>query len=185
MLTGDRLPTIESRRVRLRWLTEADIPALVAIFSHPEVTRYWSTPPHTGTHQAEELLSDIHRHFHDRTLFQWGVAQRQTDRIIATTTLWQIDADNRRAEIGFALQRDYWGQGLMQETLQVFLAWCFDELQLRRIEADVDPDNSAALRLLEKLGFEREGLLRERWHVGGDVQDSVILGLLARDLVRG
>jgi RimJ/RimL family protein N-acetyltransferase len=184
MFDGARLPRIDARRVHLRWLTEADIPDLYALFSQPEVTRYWSSPAYTDMRQAEELLADIHRHFRERTLFQWGVAEHQTDRVIGTTTLWQIDAANQRAEIGFALMRDRWGRGLMRETLQVFLAECVDVWGLRRIEADVDPGNTASLRLLEKLGFQREGLLRERWITAGVVQDSVILGLLKQDLVR-
>jgi RimJ/RimL family protein N-acetyltransferase len=63
----------------------------------------------------------------------------------------------------------------------VLLDFAFGQLGLRRIEADTDPDNSASIRLLESLGFRREGLLRERWNVGGELQDTVFLGLLARE----
>jgi RimJ/RimL family protein N-acetyltransferase len=52
---------------------------------------------------------------------------------------------------------------------------------MRRIEADVDPRNENSLRILGRLGFKQEGLLRERWNVGGEIQDSAILGLLARE----
>jgi RimJ/RimL family protein N-acetyltransferase len=57
----------------------------------------------------------------------------------------------------------------------------FDDLQLNRIEADVDPRNAASCRALERLGFLREGLLRERWIVGGEVSDSAMYGLLRAD----
>jgi len=185
MLDGDRLPTLEGPRVRLRWLTDADAADLYAIFSHPDVTRFWSWPAYTELRQAEDLLADIQAHFEARTLFQWGIAERKTDHVIGTTTLWQIDEGNRRAEIGFALARSHWGEGYMLEALRTLLAWCFDDLGLRRIEADVDPGNQGSLRLLERLGFRREGLLRERWETAGQIQDSVLLGLLARELDRG
>ena len=57
-----------------------------------------------------------------------------------------------------------------------------DQMQLRRIEADVDPRNGASLRLVERLGFQREGYARERWLVAGELQDAVLLGLLLREM---
>ena len=60
-------------------------------------------------------------------------------------------------------------------------AFCFGLLREFPLEADVDPKNASSLRILERMGFQREGLLRERWNVGGEIQDSVVLGLLARE----
>jgi RimJ/RimL family protein N-acetyltransferase len=69
----------------------------------------------------------------------------------------------------------------MGEALAALIDHSFGVLRLRRLEADVDPDNASSLRILGRLGFQREGLLRERWSVGGGIQDSVFLGLLARE----
>jgi RimJ/RimL family protein N-acetyltransferase len=96
-------------------------------------------------------------------------------------TLWRFDVENRHAEVGFALARRAWGRGLMKEGLNQAIALSFGPLGLRRLEADVDPRNEASLRLLESLGFRREGLMRERWNTGGELQDGVLLGLLARE----
>jgi len=65
------------------------------------------------------------------------------------------------------------------------LDFAFGELRLHRLEADVDPRNLPSLRVLDRLGFTREGVLRERWLVAGETQDSLICGLLARDYVAG
>lgn len=135
--------------------------------------------------EARSLLDEIHACFAAKSLFQWGVARREDDRVIGTCTLYHLDRRNRRAEIGFALAREHWGRGLMQEALVALLGYAFDTLTLHRIEADVDPRNAASLRLLERLGFVREGFLRERWLVGGAVQDSVILGLLRLEWSEG
>jgi len=89
-----------------------------------------------------------------------------------------MDLANRRAEIGFMLNRDYWRQGLMYQALEAVITFAFDTLKLHRIEADTDPGNTGSLALLEKLGFEREGLFRERWFVNGKWDDSVMLALL-------
>jgi len=69
----------------------------------------------------------------------------------------------------------------MSEALQALLAYAFEGLALHRIEADVDPRNSASIRTVERLGFQREGYLRERWQVNGEIQDTVFYGLLRPD----
>ena len=177
----NRLPTVDADRVRLRWLTEADVPALFDIFSDPEVTRYWSFPALADREAAAALLAEIHDYFRQGTLYQWGVALQDSDLVVGTCTLASIDLQNRRAEIGFALHRGYWKQGLISEALVALLHHAFEDLKLHRIEADVDPRNAASLRLLERFGFEREGYLRERWIVDGEVTDTVFYGLLESD----
>ncbi len=66
----------------------------------------------------------------------------------------------------------------MQEALQALLSYAFETLDLRRLEADVDPRNQASIQTLERLGFQKEGFLRERWEVGGEIQDALFYGLL-------
>ena len=178
MTDSDRLPTIPTPRLLLRWLTERDVDALFAVFSDPEVMRYWSSPPLPSTEAARRLLEEIHEYFRQQTLFQWGIARREDDRVIGTCTLFHLDKDNRRAEVGFALGREHWRQGYAREALTALFDFAFGEWNLHRLEADVDPRNAASLRALERLGFQREGYLRERWHVGGETQDAVFLGLL-------
>ncbi len=175
------LPTLETRRLRLRWLDTADLPALFAIFSDPEVMRYWSHEPLTDLAAAGELLAEIQGYFTRRELFQWGIVRREDNLVIGTCTLAQIASCHRRAEVGFALGRRSWGQGFASEALTELLRFAFEELDLNRLEADVDPRNEASLRTLERLGFRREGFLCERYFVGGELQDSVLLGLLRRD----
>jgi RimJ/RimL family protein N-acetyltransferase len=135
-MSADRLPTLTTERVQLRWLTPADVPALFAIFGDAEVCRYWGFATLPDVDAAAVLLRDIESHFANGMLFQWGVAER------------------------------------------ALVNHAFGELNLHRLEADVDPRNLASIRLLERLGFQREGYLRERHHMNGEVQDAVLYGLL-------
>jgi len=176
---GAELPRLETKRTVLRQPRRDDVPALFSIFGDPQVVRYWSTTAMRHVAEAEELLREIGDLFRRRSLFQWGIARRDDDRLVGTATLFRLDPVHRRCEIGFALGRDAWGRGLMTEALTTLFDFAFDSLALRRLEADVDPRNEPCLRLLERLGFRREGLLRERYYVGGEIQDSVLLGLLA------
>jgi [ribosomal protein S5]-alanine N-acetyltransferase len=86
-----------------------------------------------------------------------------------------------RAELGYCLRSPFWRRGYMGEALAALIDYAFATLKLRRLEADVDPGNAGSVRLLERMGFTREGLLRERWNVGGQIGDSAFFGLLARE----
>lgn len=177
----ESLPTIDSTRVSLRWMSETDIDALYSIFSNTEVMRYWSTPALPDRNAAAMMLKEIHDLFQKRALLKWGIALRTDDAVIGTVTLCNLSFDHRRAEIGYALDRAYWGRGYMQEALHAVLSFAFGMLELHRIEADVDPRNAASIRSLERLGFQREGYLRERWQVNGEIQDALFYALLRPD----
>ena len=181
MIQGDSLPVLDAPRVRLRWLTTHDVDAIYAIFSDPQMMKYWSTPPMRVRVEAAELLARIHRQFADKSGFQWGVERKSDGELLGTCTLFSIHAANMRAEVGYCLHSAHWHQGYMAEALSALIDYAFGVLKLRRLEADVDPNNESSLRILGRMGFQREGLLRERWNVGGEVQDSVLLGLLARE----
>jgi [ribosomal protein S5]-alanine N-acetyltransferase len=174
----ESLPTIESGRLRLRWVTSKDIDALYRIFSHPEVMRYWSTTPLENRDAAVRLLNDIQEGFRRQSTLKWGIARKEDDEIIGTATLFNLNLDSRRCELGYGLDRAEWGKGYMQEALRTLLAYAFNDLGLHRIEADVDPRNTNSIRTVEKLGFQQEGYLRERWQVGGEIQDALFFGLL-------
>lgn len=181
---GDALPTLRAKRVELCALTVADVPALFELFGDPAVTRYWSWPAFERIEQAADLFAQIAQSFADKSLFQWGIREVESGRVIGTTTLFQLDGRHRRGEVGFALRQDRWGQGLAGEAVARLLDFSFGELELHRLEADADPRNAGSLKLLERAGFRREGYLRERYHVNGEIADAVLLGLLRSERPR-
>lgn len=181
MIEGPALPTLDAPRVRLRALTARDVDALFAVFSDERMMRFWSTPAMKERTEAEALFARIQGGFAQKTVFQWGIERREDGRVLGTCTLFHLDPGNRRAEVGYGLASAYWKQGYMREALAALIGFAFGTLKLRRLEADVDPRNESSLRTLGKLGFRHEGLLRERWNVGGEIQDTAFLGLLARE----
>ncbi len=183
-MNQDQLPTIKAKRVQLRPITDEDLDALYLIFSDPQVMRYWSTPPLADMDAARALLNDIQDTVRQGTFLKWGIARLSDNLLIGTTTIYNLDLSNDRAEIGYALGRAHWGRGYMQETLNAMLGHAFEEMNLRRLEADVDPRNTASIRSLERLGFRQEGYLRERWNVDGEIQDALFFGLLKREWVK-
>ena len=168
----------------MRWASEDDVDALYDIFSDPQVMRYWSSGPLENREAAAAMQREIAQQNLSDTQMKWGLALRDTNKLIGTVTLFNLSRSNGRAEIGYAMGSAYWGKGYMNEALKALIVHAFDVLDFRRLEADVDPRNAASIRTLERLGFQREGFLRERWHVGGELQDAFFYGLLKREWQR-
>ncbi len=174
------LPTLTTDRLTLRSLADDDVEDLFATFSDPEAMRHWSTPPHPSRQETAALITQIRDGFDDRSVLQWGIERDEDGRVLGTVTLLP-DGEQPRAELGFILGRQHWGQGYANEAQRRVVDFAFHDLHLHRLEGDTDPRNVAAVRSLERLGFRIEGLQRERWIVGGERTDSVVLGLLAHE----
>ena len=178
---GDQLPTLSGARVTLRAIDDPDAAGLLAIFGDAEVVRYWNRPPLSNLAAASALVDEIQEGFFRRHSFHWGIADPATGELVGICVLGSLNLRHRRAEVSFVLRRDRWGQGLASAALGLLFAFCFETLKLHRLEADVDPDNQRSLHLLERLGFQREGRLRERWNTYGTPRDGIFLGLLRRE----
>lgn len=172
---------LTTERLRLRSLVPSDAASVYAVFSDAAVMRYWSTAPWTAESTAHELIATDQRAHIDGTYVRLGIEVRATGALIGTCTLFDFVPQCRRAEIGYALAHAAWGNGYMHEALVALVAFGFRDLDLNRIEADIDPRNEASARSLERLGFVKEGHLRERWIVEGEVSDSGLYGLLRRE----
>ncbi|MCA9728762.1 MAG: GNAT family N-acetyltransferase [Candidatus Eisenbacteria bacterium] len=178
---GDAVPVLTGPRIILRPLRDADVEDLFEIYSHVEVMRYWTSPAHRERAETEKLVAEIRRGFEEGWLFEWGIADRTTDRVIGTATLFHVDWAHRRAEIGYALGRAEWGAGYASEALTVLIGFAFEKLDLHRLEADADPRNERSLRVLARQGFRREGTQLERYWLLGEIQDAALLGLLRHE----
>jgi RimJ/RimL family protein N-acetyltransferase len=167
-------------RLTLRWLDERDTAAQFAIYSDPEVTRYWSSGPWTELAQAEDSMASTLAGYRDNSALRFGVVLHGTEEVIGNVTLHRLSDQNRRCELGYALASAHWGKGYAHEAVHAALDYGFRQLDLNRIEADIDPRNAASARVLERLGFRKEGFMPERWIVQGETADTVFYGLLRK-----
>jgi len=180
-VTNFDLVTLRTDRLVLRPLREADAPAIYAIRSDPTVMRYASSLPLTSSDQAAAFIAHETAGMAAGESLRLGLQRVEDDSLIGTCLLFRINQQCRRAEIGYELRSDAWGRGYMHEALVALVRLGFSELALNRIEADIDPRNAASARSLERLGFSKEGHLRQRWIVNGEVSDSAFYGLLLSD----
>lgn len=173
--------TLQTARLVLRPPVLADADAIFAMRADPVVQRYGSHPPWTQRQDALDWLERNARGMADGEHVQFAIERRDDGVVVGSCTLYRLDTQCRCAEVGYALARPEWGKGYANEAVSVMLDWGFDQLDLNRVGADIDPRNVPSARALERLGFTREGHLRERWIVAGEVSDSWIYGLLARE----
>ena len=165
-------------RLKLRWLNESDADDYFAVFSDPQVMRYLGRPVWTDRAQALDQIAKMLDNQASGVGLRMAIELRETGRLIGDACLFHFDDANRRCETGYSLASQHWGRGYASEALEALLGYGFDTLDLNRVEADIDPANAASGRVLEKLGFRREGYMPERWIVNGAKADTAFYGLL-------
>jgi RimJ/RimL family protein N-acetyltransferase len=174
-------PTLDTDRLRLRPFTEADADPLYAMHSNARVLRYWDSPPWTAPDRAERFLAKCRRMAEEGTGARTAIDRRDDGTFLGWCAATRWSPDYRSAALGYCLNESAWGHGYATEAARALLQWAFETLDLNRVQAEVDTRNAASARVLEKLGFVREGTLREDCIVNGEVSDSWVYGLLRRE----
>lgn len=165
-------PVLVTPRLRLRPLREDDAGEIFSYAQDPAVARYVLWEAHTSLEDSRAFLRQVAAGLIPLT---WGVVRRDEDRLIGTLGLARWDPAAWSAEVGFALGRRDWGQGFASEALGAVVEALF-RMGLHRLEARVFPENHASARVLFKLGFREEGLLREAAFATGAWQDLRVFG---------
>jgi len=174
-------PTLHTGRLRLRPFTDADADDLFALQSNAYVLRYWDAPPWSEPARAQRFIAACRQMADDGTGARLAIDGNSDGAFIGWCSLTRWNPDYRSAALGYCLNDAAWGHGYATEAARALLDWAFHTLDLNRVQAETDTRNLASARVLEKLGFVREGELREDCIVNGDVSDSWIFGLLRRD----
>jgi RimJ/RimL family protein N-acetyltransferase len=177
------VPTLHTARLRLRPFDDADADALFALHSNARVLRYWDASAWTDRVRAERFLAACRQMADEGTGTRLAVDRVRDGGFVGWCSLTRWDPDHRRASLGYCLDDAAWGHGYATEAAGAVLDWAFDRLDLNRVQAETDTRNTASARVLEKLGFVREGLLREDCIVDGEVSDSWVYGLIRREFV--
>ena len=181
-MTKYSCPELTTQRLRLRLFEARDVDGLHACFGNSEAMRYWNFPACQSKAETARWVEILARATSPHSYQAWAVAEKRGNRCIGMVNYHHREAHNRRLEIGYILAPSHQRQGLMTEALQALVAYCFDELRTHRIEAMISPDNHASTRLVERLGFQREGgPLRDYWRVGEEYRSVLVYGLIDSD----
>ncbi len=174
-------PLLSTDRLRLRPVSDDDHDELFALHSDPLVMRYWDSPRWRTLDQAHAFVEASEQIAREGTGVRVAAERTRDGAFLGWCSLRRWNPQYASAALGYCFARDAWGQGYATEAAGELLRWAFDQLDLRRVQAEVDTRNVASARVLERLGFVREGTLREDCVVDGDVSDSFVYGLLRRE----
>lgn len=176
-------PTLQTARLGLRPFDDADATDLFALHGDENVMRYWDAPPWGEPSRAERFITACRQMAEEGTGARLAVDRASDGAFIGWCSLsrsrWNLD--HRSASLGYCFDAAVWGHGFATEAAGALLRWAFDTLDLNRVQAKTDTRNVASARVLEKLGFVREGTLRQDCIVNGEVSDSWVYGLIRRD----
>lgn len=171
-------PLLDTPRLVLRPFVMEDAEAVFAFGRDPEVVRYTSWHPHQSVADAEAAVQRYLARYEADDAPNWAAVRRDTGALIGAVGFGSWHREHRRAEIGYMLARSAWGQGFMPEILRALLRYGFEEMGLHRVEAMVNVPNEASMRVLEKVGMRREGVLRGYVWKDGEPHDLQVFALL-------
>ncbi|MBV1700515.1 MAG: GNAT family N-acetyltransferase [Hyphomicrobiales bacterium] len=170
-------PVLNTQRLRLRQFRLEDAEAMHRCFSSAEAMRFWNLPAHVRTIETERAV----RSFIDCTPSYyrfWAVADAGTDLCLGLVNYHNGHIRSQRVDIGYIIDPAHQRKGIASEAVSALLGFCFGERALHRVQAFIDPANLASRRLVERLGFHEEGLLRDHLRVNDIWRDDLVYALL-------
>lgn len=174
-------PILETERLRLVEIGEEFIENVYNIFSNEEIIRFYGMSPFTNKEQAGNLIKSFSKSFQEKRSMRWGVILKETSEFVGTVGLNNLQISSKRTEIGYDLLPEHWRKGIISEAVEAVIHYCFDELDLYRIGAVTFPENEASYKLLLKIGFQKEGLLRGYLYQDGKSHDAFIFSIINPD----
>jgi len=175
-------PQLETGRLILREMTQDDVEFYFRHFNNKKVVEGSCFPgPKTLEAAKEELELYCIRPFTESRGIRWGIARKGSDELIGTCGYYEWNKTSRRAELGYDLDPAHCGEGIMTEALRAVLRYGFDEMRLNRIQAIIDSENVRSIKLVERLGFKKEGIFRQNSYFRGRFRDEVCFSLLKEE----
>jgi RimJ/RimL family protein N-acetyltransferase len=174
-------PSFKTARLLLRPFAERDAEAIYSLQSNVRVLRYWDSTPWTEHVRADAFIAECRKMEEDGSGARFAIETRANRVIVGWCSMFRWNPIYRSLGIGYCFDEPAWGKGYTTEAVHAMLEWAYGALDLNGVEAELDTRNAASARVLENLGFEREGLKREDCIVSGKVSDTWIYGLLRRD----
>jgi RimJ/RimL family protein N-acetyltransferase len=175
--------SLETPRLRLRNFCETDLEPFLAYRNDPQVYRYqgWETP-YTRA-KALQFLDEMRTVIPGMPGFwlQLALESKATGELLGDVAFHVLKSEPREAYIGYSLARAHWGHGYAREAVRGLLDYLFNELGLHRVVADCDVDNVASIKLLERLGFRREGHFIEKTWANGTWASDYLYAMLDRE----
>lgn len=171
-------PKLETERFILRKGIVDDCKDIFALYSDEKVVKYLPLTLFASVDDALDELNWYDKIFKEQTGLRWVIEEAKTKKVIGTCGYLNYEKEHNRIEIGYDLNPEHWGKGIMQEALRKIIHFAFTSMGINKIEAKIEPENNSSIRLLEKLNFSQEGVLRQHELEKGKYVDLAIFSIL-------
>lgn len=160
-LVFDPFPLLNTPRLLLREVVSSDVNEVFVQRSHPEIRKYIQKPGAKNIDEAYAFIEKIALQKINKEAIHWAITLSGQDKLIGSVCLWNINPRDEKAELGYSLHPDYFGQGIMSETLTSVLAYGYAHMGLKMIDAYTRKNNLPSINLLERKGFKRNFLFEK------------------------
>ena len=154
-------PTMETGQLILRKIEAEDAKDMFEFLSDASVNQFMTHNAFENIVQVQRLINGMQQSFEAKQKILWGIAKNGAKKIIGYCGYQAFDESNIAGEVSFCLAREYWGQGIMTDAVRAIVSFGFEKIELNRVEAKSMPENTGSFRVLEKTGFQKEGLIRQ------------------------
>lgn len=180
-IDADTFPILETKRLVLRKVTKEDANSILSYLSDTEVMKYYGLEPFKSINDALDEISWYQSIHSNKTGIRWGITLKEQGMVIGSCGFLNMVSQHFRTEIGFELSKEHWGKGIAGEAVEAIISYGFEHMNFQRIEALIEPANLSSQKLVEKMGFIREGLLRNYEFTGGKFDNLFMYSLLKQD----
>jgi len=178
-------PQLETDRLILREMTLDDVEFYFRHFNNDKIVKGCCFPgPKSLEAAKEELELYCIKLFQENRGIRWGIVRKGANELTGTCGFYNWSKPASRAEIGYDLEPKDWREGVMTEALRAVLKYGFEVMGLNRIQAIIDSENTRSVKLVRRLGFKKEGVLRQRSYFNGQFRDDVCFSLLREEWIK-
>lgn len=175
---------LETEEILLREFNINDVKDMYEFKSDAKVTQYLPFEPYNCIQDAMNQIENFIDEYKKGNCYTWAIIWKQTNKVVGQIDLDKVDTKNNKVEIGYMLNKSFWNKGIMTSAIPKVLKFAFEYLNINKVEAQCEVENSASARVLEKAGMKLEGVLRQDRYRKGRYVDRKYYGSLREDFIR-
>ena len=158
--SSEKHPNIFTERLKLRSPSFLDVNDIFDFCADPDSSKYADWSPHNNKGETREYIAWLKRKA-CRESFTWVMENNDDQKVIGTISITEMDYSGKIVTIGYTLSKQYQHKGLATEAVQGLIKYLFNDLDCERIQAKVMVQNTPSIRLLERVGMQRDALLKK------------------------
>lgn len=172
---------LNTDRLRLRPIQNSDANLILSMRSDYESMQYVERPLMQSIKEAQLFIANIRELCSKQQAWYWVIEIKRNNKAIGGITLWNYNKAKNKAELGFMLEKDHWGQGYMSEAANAVVDCAFDKFKLHSMEAHTRPENIAARKIISALGFKEDDCLHKNVFFNNQYWDTLVFSKIEND----